>query len=68
MKITLLKTTLKNRVRGDLIKKTVKRMTSCIFQITPSLLKERVTNSCLIEVSESFIPDDFMRTYLGGND
>ena len=30
--------------------------------MTPSLLKERVTNSCLNEVSESFIPDDFIGT------
>ena len=35
--------------------------------MTPSLLKERVTNSCLIEVSESFIPDDFIMTSFGGN-
>jgi len=33
-----------------------------------SLLKERATNSYLIEVSESFIPDDFIGTSLGGND
>ena len=36
--------------------------------MTPSLLKERVTHSCLIEVSESFIPDNYIRTSLGGND
>ena len=34
----------------------------------PSLLEERVTNSSLIEVSESLIPYDFIVTSLGGND
>ena len=34
----------------------------------PSLLKERMTNSSLIEVSESLIPYDFIVTSLGGND
>ena len=34
----------------------------------PSILEERVTNSSLIEVSESLIPFDFIVTSLGGND
>ena len=34
----------------------------------PPLLEERVTNSSLIEVSESLIPYDFIVTSLGGND
>ena len=34
----------------------------------PSLLKERMTNSSLLEVLEFLIPYDFMVTSLGGND
>ena len=34
----------------------------------PTLLEERVTNSSLIEVSESLIPYDFIVPSLGGND
>ena len=34
----------------------------------PSLLEERVTNSSLIEVSESLIPYDSIVTSLGGYD
>ena len=34
----------------------------------PSPLEERVTNSSLIEVSESLIPYDFIVTSLGANE
>ena len=42
-------------------------MTNHNNQWPPPLLEEIVTNSCLIEVSESFIPDDFIMTSFGGN-